>query len=305
MHIPWEDLRLFLAVAKGGSVTQAASRLGITQPTASRRLLELEAALGEALFERSPLGTTLTSFGERLLEPAKRMEEWACEAEQIAERAQTCPSGLVRVTAPPGIAYSFVAPFAASLRTQMPEITLEVLSTVTFLDLARREADLALRFQAPTQRELVSLASVEFEVFPYASAEYVAALGKHPKLEELDFIAWAPPHDDMSPGPELRRLIPGFRPSFTSDDFIVQLRAAMAGLGVIFLGDVQHRFSDSCGLVEVPIQLPRRKGSLHLVCAKSAVTVPKIRAVAEAIAQELAHAKTLSGRTRRQKPRKG
>lgn len=287
MHIPWDAVQLFLAVADGGSLTSAATKLGITQPTASRRLLDLEATLGEVLFERGVGGTRLTSFGARLLEPARHMAEWAGETERIAERVQTQPTGVVRITAPPGLAFEFVAPFAAWLRDVLPEIRIEVLSTIAYLDLARREADLALRMQAPTQRDLVSVASLDFDVLPFASKGYVARLGKSPELSKLDFIAWAPPYDRLSPNSDLARMIPGFRPAFTSDDYLVQLRAAMSGLGVIFLGNVRHRFSLDTGLVPVPIKLPARRGCLHLVCAKSALDVPRVRAVADNLSKEL------------------
>ncbi|MCW5807929.1 MAG: LysR family transcriptional regulator, partial [Deltaproteobacteria bacterium] len=77
MHIPWNDVELVVAVAETGSLSAAARRLQLTQPTVSRRLAELEAGLGEALFVRAVDGTTPTPFGERLLEPARRMAECA------------------------------------------------------------------------------------------------------------------------------------------------------------------------------------------------------------------------------------
>src|SRR5579871_4078599 len=110
MHVAWDAIQLFLAVADTGSLTAAARRLHVTQPTASRRLLDLEASLGEALFTRGVEGTTLTPFGERMLEPARHMAEWAAETERVVERTQTGPRGVVRLTAPPGIAFDFIAP---------------------------------------------------------------------------------------------------------------------------------------------------------------------------------------------------
>ena len=126
----WNELQLFLAVTDGGSLTAAARKLRVTQPTASRRLLELEASVGEPLFVRGVDGTRLTSFGERMLEPARRMAEWAGETERVAERAQTTPRGVVRLTAAPGLAFDFVAPFGAYVREKLPDVRLEVISTV-------------------------------------------------------------------------------------------------------------------------------------------------------------------------------
>jgi DNA-binding transcriptional LysR family regulator len=282
----WNGMQLFLAVAESGSVTAAARKLKITQPTASRRLLDLEATVGEPLFVRGTSGAHLTSFGERMLEPARRMAEWAGETERVAARAQTAPTGVVRITAAPGVAFDFVAPFAAHVKKKLPDVTLEVISTVQYLDLGRREADLALRFQAPTQRDVVSIANMELDVAAYASEKYVAKLPKKPTLADVDWIAWAPPLDHLSPNPELAKLIPNFRPSFASDDFIVQQRAAEEGLGAIFLGKVTHRFSRN-KLVEISLPLRLPKSSLHLACARSALDVPRVRAVADMLAREL------------------
>src|SRR5450755_4129250 len=129
MDIAWDDARLFLAVAEAGSLSAAAKRLRVAQPTVSRRLVELEAELGEALFLRGVEGARLTGFGERLLEPARRMAEWATEFERAAEKSETALRGVVRITAPPGLAFEFVAPFARFMRERLPEVRLEVVST--------------------------------------------------------------------------------------------------------------------------------------------------------------------------------
>ena len=202
MHVEWNAVQLFLAVADGKSLTAGAKKLGVTQPTASRRIHELESRLGEMLFVRGVDGATLTSFGERMLEPARRMAEWAVEAERVAEGAETKPRGVVRLTAPPGLAYDFVAPVAAHLKKKLPMVRLEVLSTVSYLDLARREADLALRMAEPTQRDLVVVAHTRFDVAPYASKQYVASLPKKCAPKDVDWIAWAPPFEHLSPNPE-------------------------------------------------------------------------------------------------------
>ncbi|HMR74923.1 MAG TPA: LysR family transcriptional regulator, partial [Polyangiaceae bacterium] len=152
MHIPWDDIQLFLAVAEGGSLSAAARKLGVGQPTVSRRIAALEAQLSERLFERSADGTTLTAAAEQLLAPARRMAESAGELMRGAERGDAAPQGVVRLTAPPGIAFDFVAPFAASLRSRLPAVRLEVRSSIQYLDLSRREADLALRMRPAEER---------------------------------------------------------------------------------------------------------------------------------------------------------
>jgi DNA-binding transcriptional LysR family regulator len=291
MHVPWSEVELFLAVAEAGSLTAAAQTLRVTQPTISRRLAELEASLGEPLFERSVEGTSLTSFGERLLEPVRRMSEAGREVDHAASGAETKPRGVVRVTAPPGVAFDLVAPFAGLARSRLPEVQLEVVSSVAYLDLVRREADLAVRLQrldrADEQRGLVLLASHEHEVAAFATREYAASLPRGCTLREVDWIAWPPSLAHLPPNPQLAARIPGFRPVFTSDDFLVQLRAAEAGVGAVLLGRFRSRLAPPTTLVEMAVDLGRVTTALHLVAGRSALAIPRVRAVADLLTEEL------------------
>jgi DNA-binding transcriptional LysR family regulator len=296
MDIPWGDVRLFLGVAETGSLSAAARRLRVAQPTVSRRLADLEARLGEPLFSRSVEGARLTSFGERLVEPARRMAEWAGDLERAAEKREVAPSGVVRITAPPGVAFDFVAPFAGWLCQRLPQVRLEVVSTVQYLDLSRREADLALRTERPAQRDLVTVATLEHDAAAYATRKYIDRLPRGYRLGDVDWIGWAPPLDHLSPNRELAARIPGFRPVFASDDFLVQLRAAEAGIGAMFLGRVRHRFSRPGPLEELAIDFVRVRAALHLVCARSALDIPRVRAVAELLHDELSRAEAPGAR---------
>jgi DNA-binding transcriptional LysR family regulator len=288
MDVSWDDVRLFLAIAENGSLTEAARRLRVGQPTVSRRLAELEETVGYALFERSVEGATLTSHGERWLEPARRMAEWAGELSRESERADAGPSGVVRVTAPPGIAYDFVAPFASRVRERYPQISLQVQARVEYADLVRREADIALRGRVSSQRELTVVHAFSHWVDAFVSKRYASTLPSRPSLRDLSFIAWAPPFEEFSPNPQLRELLPDFRPGFASDDYIVQLRAAEAGVGAIFMHKVKHRYNRESPLVPLGLDLGRHaKSELLVVCAKSALGIARVRAVAELLKEEL------------------
>lgn len=287
MHIPWDDVALFLAVLETRSLSAASRRLGVAQPTVSRRLAELESTVGEPLFARGVLGVTPTQLADRLAEPARRMAEWAAEVDAVLEQKEASPHGVVRITAAPGVAYDFVAPFAVHAKTRLPDVRLEVVATVQTVDLVRREADLALRMQQPTQRDVVVLASLAFDVRAFASASYAARLPKRAGLSDIDWIAWAPPLEHLSPNPQLAALIPGFAPVFASDDYVVQLRAAEAGMGAIFLGRVPNRFALPTTLVELPIDVGPLRGEMHLVAGRAGLAIPRVRAVAELLEEEL------------------
>jgi DNA-binding transcriptional LysR family regulator len=291
VHVSWSELELFLAVADAGSLSAAAKHLHVTQPTVSRQLAELEARLGEPLFVRAVDGTRLTSFGERLLEPTRRMADAAREAELAASGAETTPRGVVRVTAPPGIAYDLMAPFAARVRAELPDVRLEVVSTVSYLDLGRREADLGVRIapldRAATQRDLLTLASVQHGVAAYSTAAYAASLPRGYGIADVGWIGWAPPLEHVPPNPQLAARIPGFRPVFASDDYLVQMRAAEAGVGAILLGRIRSPRSLPTSLVEMKLDMGKVVSSIHLVCARSSLTIPRVRAVADLLTREL------------------
>jgi DNA-binding transcriptional LysR family regulator len=102
----------------------------------------------------------------------------------------------------------------------------------------------------------------------------------------------------MAPNPQLAQLIPGFQPVFTSDDYLVQLRAAEAGIGAMFLARVRHRFARST-LVELDLDVGDIQSTLHLVAAKSALAIPRVRAVAELLAKEIEGAEKMPRQPRR------
>jgi DNA-binding transcriptional LysR family regulator len=288
MDISWDDMRIFLAVAETGSVSGAARRLRLGQPTISRRLAEMEQALGARLFARGVGGATLTSAGERLLAPARKMAEWAGEVARAAEAGEAAPQGLVRITASPYVCFDFVAPFAAWLSSQHPTIRIEVLSTTRYLDMARGEADLALRLRRPQGKDLEVLAEVEFDNAAWVSSALAKKLPKHPRPRDVPWVGWAPPFEDLPPQPMLESIIPGFVPAFTSDNFLVNLAAAEAGAGAIVLGRVTHRFSRSRGIVPIDLDLgPAKRGGLYLVCAKTALDIPRVRLVADLLREQV------------------
>jgi DNA-binding transcriptional LysR family regulator len=288
MNLKWDDLRLFLAVHDQGSLSGAARALKLGQPTLSRRIAELEEAVGEALFERKSQGAVLTAAGQRLLPAAQGMAEWANEAHLHTGRKAHLPAGKVRIAAPPGIAYEVVAPLAAKIRRQHPQIQIEALSGVAVLNLGRGEADLSLRTERPTDADLVCVDEITSAMRVFVSKAYAANLPPYPALADLDWICWAAPYDDLQTNRELRTLIPDFKPAFTSDDFNVQIAACKAGVGAMVLPQILHRYAglgEWQGLQELDIDLGA-VGSLYLVCHKRHHHLPKVRAVMDFISRE-------------------
>lgn len=293
MNLRWDDVRLFLAVYEQGSLSGAARVLKLGQPTLSRRIAELEQAVGEPLFDRQNHGATLTAAGLKLLPAAQGMAEWASEAALGIGKQTHLPEGKVRIAAPPGIAYEVVAPLAAKIRRQHPQIRIEVLAGVEILNLGRGEADLSLRTAKPSDADLLCVDEISSPMRVYASKAYASRLPAHASLADLDWICWAAPYGELRTNQELRALIPDFKPAFTSDDFIVQMAACKAGVGAMLLPQLLHRHNglrEWGELRELPIDLGLRTfGTLHLVCHKRHRHLPKVRLVMEFISREFAH----------------
>jgi len=301
MHTSWEDAETFLAVAEQGSFSAAAALLGVGQPTVSRRIADLEQRLGCQLFTRNKLGAQPTEAGGKLLPAAEEMARWAGEFGRLAQGAEEEPAGRVRVAAPPGLSVEVLAPLAATLREVTPEIRLEVLASVDYIDLARGGADLAIRTRENQEPELTTLYSASFEIGVFASAAYKDRLTARPtssvetnpsrkrfSLEDLDWITWAAPYEQVAPRPMLERAIPEFKPAFSSDNYLVLKSALKAGLGVMVLEKQgTTRFSSSTELVEIDLGFSLPPSDYYLVCAKSMRYVPRVRAVAELLIEHM------------------
>jgi DNA-binding transcriptional LysR family regulator len=195
---------------------------------------------------------------------------------------------VVRITAAPGVAFALLAPFAARVRDRLPEVRLEVSATIAYVDLARREADLALRFDKPPPRDLVALGTFRHPVRAFATRAYASRLPPRYGVADVDWVGWPPALAHLPPQPQLAALIPGFEPVFTSDDFLVQLRAAEAGVGAIILERRRARPAAKAPLVELDLDFGGLTATSYLVCAKSALAVARVRAVADLLLAELA-----------------
>lgn len=287
MNLKWDDLKLFLAVHEQGSLSGAARVLKLGQPTLSRRIAELEEALGEALFNRQSHGVSLTAAGQKLLPAAQGMAAWANEVEPGLIKPTYRPEGKVRIAATPGLAFGVVAPLAAKIRQQFPQIQIEVLSGVETLNLVRGEADIALRTQKPSDADLVCIDEITSPLRVYASKSYAAKLPSNSGIAELDWICWPESHDWLRTNKELRAWIPDFKPAFTSDDFIVQMAACKAGVGALILSQVLHNYAGLRELQELDIDLgPTASGNFFMVCHKRHYRLPKVQLVMDYISME-------------------
>lgn len=197
----WDDVRIFLAVARTGQILAASKRLALNHATLSRRLTSLEEALKTRLFVRRTNGCELTTEGEIFLASAERMETEMLAAQANLGRTDTAIAGTVRVGAPDGFGVSFLAPRMGRLIERHPELKIQLVPVPRSFSLSQREADIAITLERPEQGRLVSSKLTDYTLGLYASRDYltrhgapndVDALKGHPRIgyvEDLIFTA--------------------------------------------------------------------------------------------------------------------
>ena len=151
----WDDVRFFLAVARTGSLSGAASALGVGHVTVGRRVALLEKRLGVTLLNRTPDGFSTTSAGQAILRQCTEMESAARNLERIAAGRDSLVTGSVRLTATEALAHQVIVPAIAALRQAHPDLQVDLVASVRSLDIARRKADVAVRFARPTAPDFV------------------------------------------------------------------------------------------------------------------------------------------------------
>ncbi len=185
----WDELRTFVEVARDGSLTGAARRLGLTQPTVGRHIDALEVALGLTLFTRSPRGLTPTPAAWALEPHVEAMAAAAAALGRAASGEAAADRGVVRITASDVIGCEVLPPILATFHAEHPGIAIELVLTNRNEDLARRDADIAVRMVRPTQSGLVARRIGASRIGLYAHRDYVARFGAPRSLADWRAIA--------------------------------------------------------------------------------------------------------------------
>lgn len=237
----WDDLRIFLAVQRRTSHGGAARLLGVNPSTVGRRVAALEVALGTRLFDRTPAGVTLTPAGTTLLARATRIEEEAFALERELGGTDARITGTVRLTLSDGILHYLVLPALDELRRAHPAITLELRPDTRSLDLARREADIAIRLVRPRGASLVARRCGSLRQGLYASQSYLARRGTPRSVADLrqhDFVGFDASLDHLSAARWLTRLVPDPRWTVRASATTPQVLACLEGAGLTILSTV-------------------------------------------------------------------
>lgn len=152
----WDDVRIFLAVYRAGTLRSAAEQLSVDQTTVGRRLNTLEKLLGSKLFLKSRQGWVLTAGGRKILSLAEEIERLTVSFERRGSGDDDRLEGEVHVTATDSLAIDFVLPAIERVQHNFPNIRVNLTTTTRLLDIGRREADIAVRTIRPEQPDLIT-----------------------------------------------------------------------------------------------------------------------------------------------------
>lgn len=289
----WDDVRFFLAVARAGSLSGAARGLGVGHVTVGRRIALLEKRLGVTLFNRTSDGFTVTAAGDAILRQSMAMETAALDLERVAAGRDSLVAGSVRVTTTEALAHQVVAPAVATLRQAHPGLQVDLVVGVRSLDIARRDADLAVRFARPAVSDLVCRKLGEVGFTLYASKNYLTRAGVPQRGEGLaghDLITFTGAPAAIGPW-FLGESLEGTHTALRCDNPFIQRTAAANDVGIAelacFLGD---------GVPDVmrvwPQEAPARR-AVWLILHEDMRRSARIRTVSAAIAEAFRHQRNI------------
>ncbi len=254
----WDKLKVFHAAAEAGSFTHAGEQLGLSQSAVSRQVSALEQELNVSLFHRHARGLILTEQGELLHHTAHEvfMKLEAARAKLTDTRER--PNGELKVTTTPGLGIHWLTPRLGEFLDLYPDIRITLLTTEEELDLAMREADVAIRLRQPTQPDLIQRKLFSLHFHACASPEYLKRFGTPRSVDELDkhrlvvLGGTVPPWLQQTGHWLLKAGHNGGAPRtpwLTISNVLGVLRACQRGIGISMLPD--YLVEESSGLVQL------------------------------------------------------
>lgn len=281
----WDDVRFFLAVAKTGSFSAAATQLNTKQTTVGRRIQALERRLGAKLFDRHRHGMEVTPAARGVLVQAESMMSNATAIERHLAGLDREMAGIVRVAATEGLAAQWLVPRLSELRRRHSDIVVQVIVGDQVLDLATRQADLAIRYFRPTSNQLVAARVGQFSMSIFASPAYIEQYGLPQHIDDLrahHIIDHTTLHNlpTMKPWSEIVERSPSVVLRTNSSHSAMEAVKAAWGLSIF-----PSYSSRTTNLVEVPISLNIVR-DIWLVSHEETNKGARIRAVIDYIREQ-------------------
>lgn len=283
--LPWDDVRLFLALCRARTLGDAAAALGVDASTVSRRLAALEEVLQATLFDRGRDGVSATKAAEDLVAVAEEVERGVMRFADAAGGLEREVSGVVRLACPPDVAEVVVAPRLRGLLARHPKLRVSIEPGEALVDLARREADLALRTVRPRRGDLVVTRLTTARWVLAASPELARATGTLKAWSDVPWVTWGERFAGIAAARWVAKHVRGVEPLVRSDSLRVQLAVVAESVGVALAPapSVAH-----FGLAAVKVGVGLRAAAsewpedeLFLATHRALRDVPRVRAVWE------------------------
>ncbi len=185
MEPQWDDMKVFLAVAREASLSGAGRVLKMDPATVGRRVSRFESALGTSLFVKSPQGYALSAAGDRLLAHAESAEQAMRAGREALSGPSDTLSGQIRIGAPDGSANYVLPQVVAKISEKNPDLDIQIVALPRVINLTRREADMAVTVSAPTAGQLLVQKICDYKLHLVASRHYLRDHGPIEKLEDI------------------------------------------------------------------------------------------------------------------------
>lgn len=276
----WDDLRIFLSVARSKRLAPAARSLGIDATTIARRINRLEQSLGARLFEQSGGERILTQRGSALLRHAEHVEGAALDAVAEIRGRQHGLGGQVRLSVAEGFGTWILAPALPRFHAEHPGISVDIVTASGFLNPSKREADMAIMLARPQSGYLTVQRLTDYRLHLYASKDYLARRGlpnDRAALSDHSLVGYVP---EFLFTPELDYLDEvdgGLRATLRSTSINIQRRLILGGAGIGVLPDFMAAFDDR--LVRILADEAEITRSFWLVTHRDLAKLARISAV--------------------------
>lgn len=281
----WDDLRHFAELARAGTLSAAAQRMGVTHTTISRRLQRLEQRIGEPLFTRSPQGYALTLRGEALWLEAQRIEAVFLRIGRQLPETPNSLSGLVRIGCTEGFGTQVIAPLVAGIQGQYPALRIDLIVQPRPILLTKNEADLVITIDRPERGPYAVSRLTDYSLHLYAASDYLRHAGTPVRPEDLAahrLISYVGEHSPARDLPDVAQVAMPNAASIRSTSIIAQKAMVRAGVGIAVLPDFIVDDADNLACVLDHVAFHR---SFWMIVPTSLRETARIRVVADMIAR--------------------
>ncbi|WP_413988270.1 LysR family transcriptional regulator [Labrys okinawensis] len=280
----WSDIRIFLAIARAGTLGAAARSLGLTQPTMGRRLRALEESLGHVLFQRTSDGFILTDEGSTVLARAERMEQEALGLERELAGQEHELEGTLRLSCSDWFGLHILSPILADFSLSHPRVVVELLTDTRLLSLSRREADLAFRIRRFSEPDVVSrrLMHIGYNLYTRSGTPWPApGDGAGYRIVTMDEAFAGMPDVEW-----LMRTFPSATIAMRSNSRDVQATLCAGGVGLAVLPRPLGDATPGIERVDLPVSPPGRETWLGY--HRDLRRLPRLRALLDMVIARLA-----------------